>query len=180
MQNFEIFNDPNIYLSRLEWDSKLAVAVSREQLRNDESLSRLHIYCFENPNHIYEYPMRVLTTKKFRFLSQLNRFIKMTTESGLIGKWLKKIQFGQFGQGKTAPIYTEVDMEVIWVLVVIIAILLLFSTYVLYERAMAKRHKDKSNARIWRIIKMLIDPDRHFFMDDLYHYYADRRCKRTK
>lgn len=175
LQNFEIFNDPNIYLKRLEWDNKLAVAVSREQMRNDETLSGMHIYCFKNPNHIYEYPMRILTTKKFRHLSQLNRFIEMISESGLIGKWLRGIQFGQFGEKKSQIKYSEVDMEVIWVLMVIIAILMLFSTYVLYvERAMDKRDKNKPNARIWRIIKMLIDPDRHFFMDDLYHYDTNK------
>lgn len=171
LKNFEVFKDPNTYLHRLEWDNKLAVAVSREQMKNDETLSRMHIYCFENPNHIYEYPMKILTTTKFRYFNELNRFIQMSSESGLINKWLKGTQFGQFGEEKLVPTYARVDMEVFVVVMILLITMLSLSIYVLYvERAMDKRDKSISNARFWRIIKMFIDPIRHYCMDDLYHY----------
>lgn len=181
LQKFEIFKNPNVYLHRLEWDSELAVAVSREQVKNNESLSKLQIYCFENPNHIYEYPMKILTSKKFGYLNELNRFIQMSSESGLIDKWLKGSEFKNLGKEIYQSQYIKVDFDVFIVLVVFISLMLLFSFYVFYvERSIDKRNITKSDSPFWRIIKIIIDADRHFFMYDLYHYDKDKHSKSKK
>ncbi|XP_031634347.1 uncharacterized protein LOC116347768 [Contarinia nasturtii] len=93
LDQFKMVYQPSDYIDQLEWNDKLAVALSRELSRSPtgkDNDSSLKIYCFEHPNNIYEYPLKVLMHKKFSYAKELNTFIRFARECGLIDKWLKE------------------------------------------------------------------------------------------
>lgn len=169
LDKFEIITNPYQHLRELQFDERLAVGVSFEHVQNDELVNRQNIFCFESPNHIYSYSMNVLTSKDFPYLAELNRFIKMASESGLVVKWLKGYTFGSVPEKKSSSEYVEVKLEM-YVYLVLIALslqILACLIAIIESTAFKKIHMD--NARpFWRIIEMTVNPYRYFLMGDFF------------
>lgn len=87
LRNFEVTEQPEQYLSDLQWNDKLAVAISRDHYlsRSENGLNYQNIaYCFDHPNFICGYSLTMLARKDFSFLDELNDFIQRAVEGGLV------------------------------------------------------------------------------------------------
>lgn len=93
-KKFQVVEHPYIFLNKLEWNNKLAVAVSTElsfsrvKTENSQIFHQMDFYCFDQPNIIYKYSLKMLTRKSFPYLNELNDFIQRASDGGLIVKWL--------------------------------------------------------------------------------------------
>lgn len=77
-------------LSQLHQNSKLAVAISREHAYASRLPSQL--YCFDKEHIIYNYALTFLVRKDFRYLNELNRFVRAASAGGLIEKWQRSFR----------------------------------------------------------------------------------------
>lgn len=168
LYKYKVVSDPYEYLQYLEWNDTLAVTASLETVKNDEFISKLDIFCFNAPNRIYEYPLKILTKKRFAHLMKLNQFIEIASEAGLILKWLKGFNFDVF---EKEPLYqsADVEMETFFLLVVVTTCLHILAIFIIWleRRTFMKIHKE-TNARAWRFIDKTINPDRYFLNKSLY------------
>lgn len=159
-------SNPYEYLSELEWNNKLAVAVSRANVKNDENILRLDLFCFNARHHIYEYPVKMLASKRFPFMAELNRIIEMATESGLTEKWLKGIQYGPICEIKPLFEYVEVTIEMFVTFQVIVVSMYLFTIFILIVERIAFKQIHKENVRpLYRFADMMINPKRYFLVE---------------
>lgn len=168
LHQFEIVSNPYEHLQHLQWNDKLAVAVSLETVKNGDFISKLNLFCFNDPNRIYEYPLKILAKKHFAHMMKLNRFLEMASESGLIVKWLKGFNF-DVSEKQPLYEYVVVELETFLVLVVITACfhILAFLVVILERRAYMKIHT-KTDTPTWRIIDKTINPNRYYLMENLY------------
>lgn len=152
----------------------LAVAVSKANVKNDEIFARLNPFCFNGPNHIYEYPLKILAAKRFPFMSELNRFIEMANEAGLIVKWLEGIHFGPICEKKPLFEYIEVTFEMFAVFLVIIHGMNLFTGFILIIERIAFKEIHMQNVKpVWRFVDMMINPERYFWVE----FFSERSWK---
>lgn len=159
-------SNPSEYLPELERNDKLAVAVSLANVRNDENYLRLDLFCFDSANHIYEYPLKILASKHFPFMAELNRIIEMATETGLTVKWLNGIQNGPIREIKPLFEYIEVTFEMFTVFLVIVCGLYVFSIFILIiEKITFKQIRMQSIKPIWRFTDMMINSKRYFHVE---------------
>lgn len=167
-RKFEIVSNPYEHLQHLQWNDKLAVAVSLETVKNEDFISKLNLFCFSSPNRIYEYPLKILAKKRFAHMIKLNRFLEMTSESGLIVKWLKGFNFDA---SEKEPLYqyVVVELETFLVLVVVTVCLQIFAFFVIIlERKAYMKIHTRTDTPAWRFIDKTINPDRYFLMENLY------------
>lgn len=151
----------------LEWNDKLAVAISRTQLNDPKFMSDLNMHCIKE-NKIYDYSLKVLASKDFFFLNDLNEFIQRSVDSGLIVKWLEGNQLRTFTTKAHSLEYAEVNSKsltaFIFVLIFILIIVLLVA---ITEIIAYKKVQTPNSAAIWQHIEMIINPDRYFLLQDL-------------
>lgn len=168
LSKYEIVSNPFEHLQHLQWNDSLAVAVSLENAKNDEIVSRLNIFCFNGPSRIYEYPLKILTKKHFKHMTKLNRFLEMTIESGLIVKWLKGFNF-DLSEKEPLYQYAIVEMESFLMVVVITSCLHAVAFLLIYlERKTYMKIHRETVSRTWQIVDKTINPDRYFLMRTLY------------
>lgn len=79
-------------LQRLEYDEKLAVALSRLHGYNSPVISRRDIYCFPPEQNIYSYSVVMPIRLDFHLRPQINFIIRQLLEFGLIERWDKLSQ----------------------------------------------------------------------------------------
>lgn len=104
----------------------------------------------------------------FEFQREMNRFIELASESGLLQKWLKGNIFGCRVEGDQQFQYIEITIENYFVLALVGLGILVLSCIVLgLERIVYKKAREHDAARLWRYIEMMIDPNRYFFLYDL-------------
>lgn len=107
-------------------------------------------------------------SKEFALQTELHQFITNLIEGGFIVKWEKRNLFGSFVEKPPAFQYITVTIELISVLLIICinliagSILMLIAEFIIYKRV-----RTHGAARIWRFIEMMIDPYRHFLLNDL-------------
>lgn len=151
----------------MDWDNKLAVATSFEQIRNDRQLSK-SVYCFDEANNIQIYPLMFHMRRDFPLQSELNKFIKYMTENGLTNKWDKKNIFGSILEKTPKYQYIEITLQIHLVTECILISLLLSTLLVLLiELFVYKKARAQNANRFWRYIEMMIDPYRYFLLNDL-------------
>lgn len=72
----------------LKTNHKLAIGISREQIRNLLlPLSDQDIYCFEKSENIFSYSVVMILQKDYHLVSHINELIREVAASGLIFKW---------------------------------------------------------------------------------------------
>lgn len=167
LRRFKIVESPYDHLRQLQYNDKLAVAVSMERVKNEDLISRIDIYCFNHPDLIYGYPLKILVSKEFRYLTELNQLIQMASESGLIVKWLKKFAFGPISDKPPLFVYTEINMESFMCFIIF---MLLMQSFVIFLGVLEKRAYDKihePNVRsIWIYTDMALNPYRYFLLEN--------------
>lgn len=177
LHKFVTVSNPYEYLHELEWNDKLAVGVSLGNMQNDEIMSRLNLYCFDRLNHIYEYPLKILASKRFQFMVQLNRFIEMANEAGLTVKWLKGIRFGPISEEKPLFEYAVVSIEVFIVFLIIIFSMFVFTVFVFtIEKITFNKIHSENITKLWKFVDMMINSKRYFLVE----FFGERSWKFIK
>lgn len=165
LREFITVSNPYEYLEELEWNDKLAVAVSLANVKNEGTITRLNLFCFDSFDHIYEYQLKILASKRFPFMIELNRFIEMVNEAGLTVKWLKGIQFESIYEKKPLFEYIEVKAEVIACFLVIMAAAYLFASFIIILEKIAFNENRMEHVKpLWKFIELMISPYRWFYV----------------
>lgn len=163
LRRFELSENPYEHLQHLKWNDKLAVAVSLQKMKSEKLMLKFDVYCFKEPNQIYGYPLKILAKKDFPFLSKLNNFISMASESGLISKWLEGCGSQSMFEKKPLYEYMEVKFEMLMSFVAILVSLQVFALLIgVLERAAYKKVYVEKNNSFWRYVEIWISPDRCF------------------
>lgn len=168
LHKFKVVSKPHELLDTLPWNDTLAVAVSLETVKNEELISRLNLFCFDEPNRIYGYPLKILARRSFAHMHELNRFIELADESGLILKWLKG---STFRESEKVPQfqYAAVELEIFLVLVVITVCLQTIAIGIVFlERKAHMETRNDIGSSVWRFVEKVINPDRYHLMNNLY------------
>lgn len=167
MRNFKIVNNTNQYLNALKWENKLAVATSMELIRHGRFKHLSHIYCFDKSNEsIYGRSLSILVRNNFSQLNELNRFIDLAKSSGLINQWLKQYQV--FTEIPLKYEYTPFQLDsIMFELVIYIGIASLATIVLVLELIVNKQVHSPNARKFWRYIEIVIDPYRHFLLNDL-------------
>lgn len=165
LEGFEICEDHDLCLNRLNYEDNLAVAVSREYAWNTRFLGRSSTYCFENSEAIDNYALKVLMKKDFPFVSELNNFIKYATEGGLIVKWLKDSRVVQRKREQERISFSPLRLQNIHGILIIYASLWIFTFITaLLEQIIYRQTRKPNTARFWIYAEMAIDEERHFLL----------------
>lgn len=90
--NFELCIYTDECLKRLEYDEKLAVAVSRLHAQNTPALSQSKMFCFPRSRNIYSYSIAMPIKLDFHMLPVINYNIRQLFEFGLTERWNKLSQ----------------------------------------------------------------------------------------
>lgn len=164
IENFVICNDWNFCLDVLEVSPKLAVAISREHARTRRILhSDSQIYCLDKSDIIFEFASKFLVREDFLYLKQLNQFIQMASESGLIEKWRSNVKIHTSKEEER--IHSRLAKVIRGVHIICILTEILLTFILLLERFVYRKVRTSNESRIWKIIEMLIDSDRHFLLE---------------
>lgn len=165
LRNFIITNDISDYLHQLERDNKLAIATSYERIRKYQSNSGAKLYCFNDMNNLYGYPLKILMQKNFPYADELNRFIMHASEGGLIYKWLKRRNRSE-KPTKLHYFYFKLESLLFGGTIFLGTTALTF--LILFVEMIVFKNVQKANpALIWLFMDMAIDPERHFLLEDL-------------
>lgn len=155
-------------LAQLIDDSKLAVAISIAHAYDSSPISPSQIYCFDGSETIHDYTLKFLVRKNFTYMNQLNAFIQMSSEGGLIKKWYSN------SSGRTRDEhFKQLDKQInlkhfhgllaVEILMKAFTIcMFLFEKYVYMKMQMLQPH------RLWVFVEMIIDPDRHFMLENKF------------
>lgn len=156
-------NDSSECLHELEWNNKLAVAISRELSISSKEVGSDSVYCFDFPNNIYENSINMLLHKNFPHSDDLNRFIRFARESGLILKWLN--QYRSYNR-QFQSTYTALRLETIIILLALIGCMIFLATGTLiFERIVNRKVQTPNSKRFWQYSQVIIDPYRHFLLN---------------
>lgn len=164
IEKFKICENVIACLDKLNCNSKLAVAISRERALN--SYSKLYSkFCFEKFETIHEYPMTFFIRSDFVYLEELNKFIQMASANGLIKKWRVDNQIQrQYGIENT---YQKLKLDHFYGCLIIWCIILMIDFFILsLERLVYKKARMPNPSRFWILFEMIIDSDRHFWLED--------------
>lgn len=163
LDKFQFCDDINLCLSQLDQNSKLAVTISRERTLNFKSSSK---FCFEYPETIYEYPITFPVRRHFPYLKELNKFIQMASASGLIWKWRVDNQI-QTDYTTKENTYQHLTLGNYYGFFIILCIILLIDLAILLLEIFAhKKARMPNPSRFWIIVEMIIDSDRHFWLEN--------------
>lgn len=166
LEKFHICDDLDFCLSQLDHKFRLAVAISREYSHNSRLTLACHYHCFEKSEIIYEYALKFLVRRNFPYFNELNRFIQMASSSGLIEKWrstnqnpfdYKEMFFGYL----TFDYFLGIVIlgSILWILLIV---------FIFVERIVHTKNREPNPSQFWVIFEMVIDPDRHFMLDNKY------------
>lgn len=167
-------NYPELYFEQLEWNDKLAVAVSYElslsflRIGGNRCDPKTKIYCFDAANSIYDYGLKILMRKDFPLINELNQFILYASESGLINKWL----MGNRSLTEKKPLFEYVSFKaesLIVALMIFIGMILLALIVIIVETIVHKKIQGQNFIPFWHYVEIMIDPYRHFLLEDLSH-----------
>lgn len=86
-KNFELCTNTDECLKRLEYDEKLAVAVSRLHAENTPAISRSEMFCFPQSKNIYSYSVAMPIKLDYHILPVINYNIRQLFEFGLVERW---------------------------------------------------------------------------------------------
>lgn len=145
----------------------MAVAISSEFLRNDFLIGKQEIYCLEQNGFRLERGFIFFLRNDFEFINEFNKFIVNAGQGGLIKKWLHSMDRRTYFSDEQI-FERRVTMEQLSILVLLWFLLILFTMFVFYaEKIIHKQIKRRNANGFWIFAEMMIDPDRHFFLNDL-------------
>lgn len=174
MNRFELVENPEHYLKQLDWDDELAVAVCHQitlspiKIGNNRFDPKKMIYCFDPENSIHEYSIKILMQRNFSLINQLNEFILFASESGLITKWL--VDYRSLTVKESSAKFAIFKAEALIVqLCISFGMLVMAFIVVILEKIVHKMVQAENGIPFWYYLEILIDPYRHFLLQDLSH-----------
>lgn len=162
LRNYELCNDIDDCLDQLNWRDDMAVAVPYERIQSSKLLSGSHIFCFNKNDAIYRYDLKFLIRKDFPFFNELNEFIEVSSQAGLINKWLK--------MNEKQPKYIDkknINGKATGSWFVVTGMMLVATLTFFAERLIYKKLERPNPSTVWIIGELAIDPERHFLLNDL-------------
>lgn len=124
------------------------------------------VYCFEKPEIIYEYNLKFLVNKNFSYSKDLNKFIRMASENGLIEKWQKDL-LKEYQKRPDYRTFRSLSIQNFYgVLVVCLLFIIALIFAFILEKIVYNKTKTVNPSRFWIIIEIIIDPDRHFLLEN--------------
>lgn len=165
LQKFNICENLDVCLKRLDSNQRLAVAISLEQAQSSRYASK--IYCFRKSDAFLAYSLQILVRKDFPFLEELNKFINAASASGLIEKWQTdnkarcdfKYPTDRFHQ---MTMDNFVTFFILWISLAIVPCFV----FVLENVIFYMTHK-QNPTKFSHYLELWIDGDRHFLLDDI-------------
>lgn len=131
--------------------------------------SKLKLYCFNNPNNIYEYSLKILMKKDFALVNELNRFIRYASDGGLIVKWLKGNRYNSNSEKLSKFSFSETNLNsLLFNLIIFCAVSTLSMIAFIVEILVDRNVQKKNCSTFWRYCQMFIDPYRYFFLENLW------------
>lgn len=148
----------------------MALAISQRHAMFNPIISRHLIYCFQFPEHLYSLPLTMQMPYEHPLLPKVNQMVQMALEGGLFVKWNNDIKryYTNLNRLHRPHGPRQLTLEHIFPAIVILAIgsglsILLFLIEILVNRQARRRRC----GRLWKILSMLIDGQRHFMKRDL-------------
>lgn len=141
------------------------MAISLEHARTNRLVKTSQFYCFEESEIIYDYHVRFLVREDFPYVHELNGFIREASASGLIEKWrLEKIirlpqRFGEF-EFVDLSLYSYFG-----ILFIVIPVFFVVLSILVLEKVVYKKSRKPNASRIWVLLEIFIDADRHFMRE---------------
>lgn len=166
IEKFKICTNLDECLTQLEDNSKLAVAISLAHAHSSHFIPSSQFYCFKDPEIIYKYGLKFWIRQSFPYLKELNEFIRMADAGGLIKKWYSNKLTGVPSHMRMDNSYKQLKLKhfhgaiLIWGMLVA-ALICIF----ILERIVHAKARAPNALRFWKIVEMLIDPDRHFMLE---------------
>lgn len=154
-------------LKKLYLNPTLAVALPREFSRSILKDLNFQFYCFERPEIIHSFALKFYLHKDFSYKTELNDFLMLASETGLIEKWRSntRTQFDhRYDPAEVQSGLMTLDnlsgMLLLWICMILIVALVLCLEIIVFRQV--KKH---NALRFWRLIEMIIDPDRYFMLE---------------
>lgn len=140
----------------------MAIAISREHVF--KSRFKIHTFCFEKSENIYDYGLKKFVRKDFQYLNELNGFIRMASASGLIEKWHsdKRVRYRRNYNDDIKSV-SNYNFAGSWMLYFILFAVLFLTVYC--ERLIHKKARQPNPMLFWLMAEMIIDPNRYFWLE---------------
>lgn len=166
INSFRVCENLDVCLRQLIDNEELAVAVSREYIRNTNLNLTSQIYCFDNHETLYNYALTFLIRNDFNYTKQLNAFIQKVDENGFIEKWRSN---GRIGNRKKIKekVHNQFGLKDFYGISIIGAALALTAVLcLLLEMFAYKKSRKSRNRKLWRKVERLIDSKRYFMTNN--------------
>lgn len=90
-ERYAVCRDMNECLLRLQNETNLAVAVSRNHFTSYRPVENLNIFCFlERNGDVYSFPVAMLVQPHFHLLVRINHIMQALMENGIVNQLLGK------------------------------------------------------------------------------------------
>lgn len=158
-------------------DQDIAVAISAEYFRSISTDVTKNIYCIHESGFSSTHGLNFLVRDDFEFKRELDRFISMANEGGLISKWMADLGLEHVTQHEDKN-KSEVTMAHIISLLIVCGSCIFLTLLVFLVEILIYKQKSKSNAgKFWSFAELVIDPERHFLNYDLRYILPVSYCK---
>lgn len=167
VDKFILCDNTEACLSQLNLDQHLAVAISNEYFQNIPKIFKEDVYCLTEYGFSSTHGLHFLLRNDTGLKSDLDRFILLANEGGLIFKWMADLSARQILKNEDI-ILREHSMKIMWSLGFICGSLILLATNVFLAEIIIHKQRARSySQRFWTLAEQLIDPDRHLLNYDL-------------
>lgn len=166
IDSFKVCENLDVCLRQLIDNEELAVAVSREYIRNKNINLTSQIYCFDKHETLYNYAMTFLIRDDFNYTKQLNAFIQEVDANGLVEKWRSNGRIGNRNKIKE-KVYNQFGLKDFYGMSIIGGALALTAILsLLLEMFAYKKARKSRNSELWRKVERLFDSKRYFMTNN--------------
>lgn len=168
--SFGLCGSPEECFNYLYSDQNIAVASSTEYFQSVSKDITANIYSVLEDGFSSKHGLNFLLQKDFNLKAELDRFISMANEGGLISKWMADLSLDYIKQHDTinngvVSITHVISLAIVYIPLMILSLLVFLTEIIIHFHL---KTNPKSNARqFWTIAETLIDPERHFLNYDL-------------
>lgn len=155
-------------INQVQFNSRLAVAISHDHARRIRKLSPFQFYCFETPEIIHSYALTFYVRATFPYINELNGFIEALSENGFSEKWRADngvpYAFRSERQDSDDTIITlekMIGLLCFTLTLQVLVILVFFSEILIYRSA-----RKANSHRFWKIAEKSINPVRYFLNEN--------------
>lgn len=168
-QNFKICVNTDECLKRLEYDEKLAVAVSRSHAHNTPAISRTALFCFPRSKNVYSYSVAMPIKLDYHMLPTINYNIRQLFEFGLVERWNKYSESIAANQEIKKTLDAATDgkdsrLVVLTVAHIMGAILVMFFGHIIalvafmFEVIVERQIRQRNCAKFWNKLHWFLKP----------------------